>query len=101
MKAIPLYVVLLIILISSAQAEDWTQFRGPRGGGIVAGVYQLDGLSGAKALWRVPVNAGFSSFTEADGRAFTMVTRDGQEVCVALDVRSGQAGLGLEADGCS
>jgi len=90
MKSIPLYIALLIILTSSALAESWPQFRGPRGGGIVTGTYQLDGISGVKPSWRVPVNAGFSSFTEADGRAFTLVTRNGQEICVALDVKTGK-----------
>ena len=43
-----------------------------------------------KIHWKVPTTLGFSSFAVADGKAVTLIGRDKQEYCVALDANSGQ-----------
>jgi outer membrane protein assembly factor BamB len=42
------------------------------------------------ALWKQPVGLGYGSFTVADGRAYTIEQRRGQEVVAAYDVATGR-----------
>lgn len=50
--------------------------------------------SGPRQVWKTPLTAGFSAFSVADGKAFTLVSRsiDGvkNEVCIALEAESGR-----------
>lgn len=79
----------------SSFAADWPAYRGPLGDGVspekIPGGWPETGL---KRLWTAPAQTGFSSFTIADGRAFTLVRRDiegnGHEICVAMDADSGK-----------
>ncbi len=76
-------------------AGDWPSYRGPNGDGIALEKPTLTWpASGPKVLWKVPIKNGFSSFTIADGKAFTQMNRDiegaNREVCVALDSSTGK-----------
>ena len=77
-------------------AEDWPQYRGPRGDGISTENLSIKPFasSGPKVLWKVPMRNGFSSFAVSGNRAYTQVNRDldgsAREVVVALDVANGQ-----------
>ena len=90
-----LAVGLLINLNPAGRAADWPQYRGANHDGIstekVLTQWPADGL---RTLWRVPLNTGFSTFTVAQGKAFTLVRRsiDGveQEVCLGLDATTGK-----------
>ena len=70
----------------------WTTFRGPKRDGT----YSLTPVStswpssGLSPIWKQPVGLGFASFAIADGRAFTIEQRRGQEVVVAYDVATGR-----------
>lgn len=69
----------------------WTNFRGPRRDGR----YDLTvstswPASGPRVLWKQPVGIGFSSFAIADGKAYTIEQRRGQEVVAAYDVATGR-----------
>src|SRR6185369_13812327 len=46
--------------------------------------------SGLTAVWKQPVGLGYASFTVADGRAYTLEQRRGQEVVAAYDVNTGR-----------
>lgn len=78
---------------SLAVAEDWPQYRGPRGDGrsLESIVWPADG---PKRLWKVNTPGGFSSFAAAGGKVFTVVSRNIQgapvAMCVALDAASGR-----------
>jgi outer membrane protein assembly factor BamB len=76
-------------------AGGWPAYRGPEGDGIVANtVVNAWPADGPKRLWTIKTPGGFSSFAVADGKAFTMVTRESEgvpmETCVALDAASGK-----------
>jgi hypothetical protein len=76
-------------------AEDWTQYRGNSGDGACAESVAAGWPSaGPKRLWTAQTPAGFSSLVIADGKAFTIISRemDGTlaEVCVALDAVTGK-----------
>ena len=80
--------------IASAHAARnyWTNFRGPNRDGrydemAVLTTWPAQGLS---PLWKQPAGIGYSSFTIADGRAYTIEQRRKQEVVAAYDVNTGR-----------
>lgn len=87
---------------AAAAAKGWAAYRGTAGDGR-AGEALAKKAVPASAVWKVPAETGFSSFSVSEGRAFTLVARevDGNpsEVCLALDAATGKelwaAGLSL------
>ena len=74
---------------------SWPQYRGPNANGTTSEKIQATWPdSGPRRVWRTPLNAGFSSFAVAGGKACTLVSRNIEnvqnEVCVALDAESGK-----------
>lgn len=73
-------------------AEDWPRWRGPH----------LDGISretawtaewprsGPKVLWRANVGTGFSSFSVADGRVYTLGNDKDKDTVFCFDAESGK-----------
>ncbi len=85
----------LIISTVSLHALDWPQYRGATGDGrTTEKVMKPWPATGPKVLWKVPTTGGFSSFSVAGGRAFTLVLRDfegaNQETLLALDAATGK-----------
>ncbi len=74
------------------QRADWPQFLGPTRSGISAESGLLDKLpeGGPKELWRAKGGVGMAGLAIADGRALTLVQRDGQQWLVALDAATGK-----------
>jgi outer membrane protein assembly factor BamB len=72
-------------------ASDWPQWLGPNrnGSSPETGLLVNWPAAGPKVLWKVPGGDGYSSIVVADGRAITLVQRDGKEWCVALDAVKG------------
>lgn len=76
-------------LAAMGSADEWPQYRGLMGTGksaeSIPDRYQL------REVWKVPTSLGFSSFSVADGRAFTMVTDEAgeHETCLALHAETG------------
>ena len=81
---------------STFAAASWPAYRGPSGDGTtdekLAGTLWRG--KGPKVVWKAPTPAGFSSFSVADGKAFTIVSRDvdgvPSEVAIALDAATGK-----------
>ncbi len=76
----------------SSGSTYWTDFRGPNRLGHYD---QLPILTtwpagGLRQLWKQPIGGGYSSFTAANGLAFTLEQRRGREVIAAYDVASGR-----------
>lgn len=69
----------------------WTNFRGPKRDGKyeepVSTNWPAEGLP---RLWKQPVGVGHASFVVADGKAYTIEQRRGQEVAAAYDLNSGR-----------
>jgi outer membrane protein assembly factor BamB len=79
----------------SAAPAEWGQFRGPNRDGSAAAPKVSNWKSAKmKTLWKTNTPSGFSSFTVAGAKAFTIVTgeTDGNtgEVLVCLDVKNGK-----------
>jgi len=77
-------------------AVEWTQYRGPAANGNSPEKWLLKAFptNGLPRVWETKAETGFSSFTVADGKAFTIVGRqiDGvkREVLVALNAVDGK-----------
>ena len=84
-------VVALVCSIANANADDWTQYRGPAGDGKSSEtIGNLHWENGApEIVWNAKTPLGFSSFSVSGGQAYTLVTRDGKETLVAFDAKTG------------
>lgn len=85
-----------LLVPQDPQAAGWPQYNGThhdRTSPETIALFEW-GDSGPPEAWKVATNAGFSSFTIADGKAFTLVTRfhEGaeREHCVALEADTGK-----------
>ncbi len=97
MKANPFLAVAAALLAagsSHAASSGWPFYRGPLGNGSTPETVSTAAIKTPKELWKVPTTAGFSSFSIADGKAFTVVKRDADgvptETVVALDAATGK-----------
>ena len=70
----------------------WTNFRGPKRDGKYdeASISTNWPAKGLPLLWKQPVGIGHSSFVVADGKAYTIEQRRGQEVVAAYDINNGR-----------
>lgn len=83
---------LICLFDFTAAALDWYRWRGP----------DLDGISketgwqtkwpaeGPKPLWKASVGTGFSSFSVANGRAYTMGNADATDTVFCFDAATGR-----------
>lgn len=86
--------VLLLWTLSSAAVAyaaplDWPQYRGPSADGTASADLATTSDLKLNEVWRVPTPLGFSSFSIADGKAYTLVAVDDVEHCVAFDAATG------------
>jgi outer membrane protein assembly factor BamB len=88
--------VLLAATVTPLPAADWPAYRGPSADGTSpeTAFAKKWPASGPKIVWKVPTPMGFSSFTVAGGKAFTIVTKNvqgaDQETVIALDAATGR-----------
>jgi outer membrane protein assembly factor BamB len=82
--------VLFFLQTALTRGSDWPLYRGPNQDGISPEKVAVQWTGSPKLVWRTPTNTGFSSFTVSNGKAFTQVTRNSQEVCLALDAATGK-----------
>lgn len=87
--------ILQVLLLSplAIQAADWPQYRGASGDGVSSEALNWK-ASGLKPVWKAESVGGFSSFTVAEGRAFTLALKEidgaSQEVIVCHDAATGK-----------
>ena len=82
------------VVLTTAAASDWPQFRGANQDAISTDRILSDWNSSAtNAVWLVPVSNSLCSFAVGSGRAFTQIRRtildEPKEVCVALSITNG------------
>lgn len=70
---------------------DWPQWRGPNRDGISSetGLLKTWPTTGPRVLWRVGSGEGYSGIVISQGRAFTILGVERNEVVVALDADTG------------
>jgi outer membrane protein assembly factor BamB len=84
--------IAVLLLGSHAGADDWPQFRGPKRDGVSTekGLLKEWPKDGLKPVWSFKnAGLGFSSMAIADGKLYTLGTRDKDEVVIALDAVTG------------
>lgn len=71
---------------------SWPQFLGPSRNGVSSetGLISKWPAGGLKEVWRVPGGIGMSGVVVQNGRAVTMVQREGRQWLVVLDSRTGE-----------
>lgn len=76
---------------TAARRNYWTNFRGPaRDGRYDERPIRTNWQGGLQQLWKQPSGGGYSSFSVADGVAYTIEQRRGQEVVAAYNVENGR-----------
>src|SRR5688500_12446395 len=88
--------IISCLLCSFASADDWPQWRGPKRDGTwnETGLVEKFAEKELPVTWRVPIGAGYSGPTVADGRVFVMdrQTKPKQtERILCFDARSGES----------
>jgi outer membrane protein assembly factor BamB len=80
-----------VLSLVDVHAADWPQWLGPQrnGSSSETGLLTMWPKDGPRVVWKVLGGEGYSSVAVANGRAFTLVQRDGKELCVALDAVKG------------
>ena len=83
--------VILFIAVTSASAQEWTQWRGPsRDGSVPAKNAPAAWPESLKKSWRVEIGEGYSSPVVAAGRAFIHGRRDPEEIVMSVDLADGK-----------
>ncbi|MBM3847215.1 MAG: polyvinylalcohol dehydrogenase, partial [Verrucomicrobia bacterium] len=89
---LPLALAFLALTSLPSKAGDWPQWRGPDRSDRSSEKNLLKKWpqEGPKKLWVFEkAGLGYSGFSTADGRLFTMGARDGKEVVIAIDAAKG------------
>lgn len=79
--------------VSNRTADDWPQWRGPNRDGHSAerGLLKTWPASGPPLAWQAKgAGDGYSSFSTANGRLFTLGARGDREYVIAFDMASGK-----------
>lgn len=89
-------ICVFFVVASCVSSADWTQYRGPQGNGKSTETIGTINWarSTPKPIWKIDTPLGFSSFSIADGRGFTLVARSNNarekvETCIAIDMQTG------------
>ena len=85
--------ILLLALSVPTFAADWPQWRGPNRDDSSAetGLLTQWPAEGPKRVWLFEkAGQGYSGFSVVGGKLFTIGTRDGKEILLALDAATGQ-----------
>ena len=86
-----LSLLVFVLGVTSAAAQEWTQFRGPSRDGIVpAAVIPKQWPKSTTRAWTVEIGEGYSSPVVANGRVFLHSRRDPEEIVTAIDVATGK-----------
>ncbi len=87
-----LCIFLLAMILASARAADWPNWRGPDHNGISSESEWLDHwpAAGPPVAWKANVGVGFSSFCVAAGRVFTAGNADNTDTLYCFDAESGK-----------
>src|SRR3954470_16846927 len=81
----------LLLLVSLAFGADWPQYRGPNHDAISPenGIQKNWPAAGPKVIWKIPAGESFGSIAVVGKRAYLMVERNGNEICICIDADNG------------
>jgi len=83
--------VFMLALGQTANAQEWTQWRGPARDGLVpAKNTPAAWPKSLQKVWRVEIGEGYASPVVAGGRAFVHSRRDPEEIVTAINLADGK-----------
>lgn len=89
----PMFSLLFLFWVCSANAAEWKQWRGPNHDGVSTETDLLDawGAAGPELCWKVEhLGGGFSNLSFSDNRIFSLGDREEGCVLYALEQSSGK-----------
>ncbi len=84
-----LIVIAVLLLTTTARAQDWPQWRGPNRDGVAPGV-SAAWPKELKEEWKVTVGIGHSSPLVAAGRIYVFARQGEAETLLSLDAATGK-----------
>ncbi len=82
---------ILFVATTVANAQEWTQWRGPaRDGSVVSKYAPATWPESLKQSWRVEIGEGYSSPVVADGKVFVHGRRDPEEIVAGINLTDGK-----------
>jgi outer membrane protein assembly factor BamB len=86
-----LFLILAVVYVRPAWADDWPCWRGPNHDGISreTGLLSTWTSQGPKVLWRDDLTGGYSSVVVAGGRLFTQAKDGDEDLVLCFDARTG------------
>ncbi len=83
--------ILFFSLTFVTWGSVWSSYLGPNGNGTAKGeILTTVQKNGPKVLWKAKVGRGCSSFTIADGRAYTVGNNEDRDTLWCFDAKSGE-----------
>ena len=84
-------ILSLILTAGLASGSNWSSYLGPNGNGTAKGIIpEKVQKEGPKTLWKANIGKGCSSFTIADGRAFTVGNSGDRDTLWCFDTNNGK-----------
>lgn len=77
--------LLPLIAVTAAFAQDWPQFLGPARNGVYSGPGHVPGAQ----VWKKPIGAGFAAPVVAQGKLILFYRQDGKELVEAWNPATG------------
>jgi outer membrane protein assembly factor BamB len=90
LTALAAALVLPLVSLSVAAADDWPHWLGPRRDGTATGLISAGAPVKLRKLWQRPVEEAWSGLAVVGDRAYTLEAHDGSDVAVALDAATGR-----------
>lgn len=95
MKNIVAFLIICLLfygVVSTVDASDWPQWRGPEKDGISreTGLLKEWPDGGPQVLWRVPLGEGFSGISVVEKRIYSMFSEGDDEFVVCLNASNGE-----------
>jgi outer membrane protein assembly factor BamB len=85
------FIFVFLTAITSATAQEWTQWRGPARDGSVSTKNAPSAWPEAlQRTWRVDIGEGYSSPVVSGGRAFVHGRRDPEEIVLSVNLADGK-----------
>ncbi|HEX6900516.1 MAG TPA: PQQ-binding-like beta-propeller repeat protein [Thermoanaerobaculia bacterium] len=90
-RILPLPFLLLLLASLSVEAGDWPRFQGEKQDGISpeSGLPRSWPAEGPRVVWKRAIGEGYSTFSVAAGRLYTMDSDAKTEYVLALDAATG------------
>jgi outer membrane protein assembly factor BamB len=86
-----LYLILAVLNLQSAEAQDWTQWRGPnRDGMITSFTAPAKWPEKLTQKWKTTIGGGYSSPVVSDGRIYVHARQEDQETVSCVDLKTGR-----------